>query len=762
MVAAFTALAVVDRIVALDRRLVRGLWHTLGAAAMGLGIWAMHFTAMLAFQLPVPVSYDSTITFVSLIPAIVGSGVAIRFLSQGTASRWRAPVGGVPVVLAIGLMHFAGMEAMQMNARLVYRPGVFALSLAVCYVLAVLALDTRPRLDRLIRRPQLSRALAAVIVGLAVTGMHHTAMWASVFVPMPAATAIRPGIDSSLLALLVSVGSTMVVGLTLVAAIVDQRLARAAESVFATETRYRTVLESMSDAVLTFDESGQIGSANRAVADCFDYEPATLIGGDFGSLIPELPDLPVGTDSVRMSTSGVRRDGSRFPLELTLAPMTINRQPLTSAVARDITDQVQRDAEIQQHIGRLEELSESLRARSAEAARERDRAEALAQAKSDFLAAMSHEIRTPMNGVIGVADLLMESDLTPEQREQVEIIRSSGQALLQVINEILDFSKLDAGRVTLEPVGFDLLDVLRGVRKLLASEAERKGIGLVVQADRVLPRLMGDPFRLRQVVLNLVSNAIKFTERGGVAIHVDAAPDGGAWRIRMTVEDSGIGIDQATQQRLFTPFSQADVSTTRKYGGTGLGLAISKRLVEMMGGTIGLESAPGIGSKFLVDLSLPAESLASAAPAAPAQALGVYPMPHQTLRVLVAEDNRTNQRVAELLLSKIGWQPVIASTGVEAVHAWREGSFDLILMDCQMPEMDGFEATQVIRAEEPRGTHQPIVAITANAEDGARDRCLSAGMDDYVSKPLSKAALLEVLSRLTKKGLVAGREAATA
>jgi signal transduction histidine kinase/NO-binding membrane sensor protein with MHYT domain/ActR/RegA family two-component response regulator len=753
MVAAYTALAIVGRIRAVAATSAARGWLALGASAMGLGIWAMHFTAMLAFHLAVPVSYEPFTTALSLAPAILGSAAAIHVLSRPSTSPWQRPLAAIPMVIGIGAMHFVGMEAIRANARLVYDPVLFVLSLLVCYILAAMALEMPRVLGRLLRGHAVVHVAAAVGIGAAVTGMHHTAMAAAVFVPWPNRPPVSPGIETSLLAVLVSLGTLVVVGLSLIAALVNARLTSAADQLASSETRYRAVLESMFAGVFTFKPGGAIESVNHAGAAWFGYEVCELPGISIDRLIPAIAPGLLPTAGTCVASIAHRKDGSTFPVEVRLTAMSIQGEPVISAVVRDTTEERAHAEQIRQHIVRLEEVSDSLRLQSRELEQERDRAHAAARAKSEFLATMSHEIRTPMNGIIGTTEMLLESRLTSEQTEQLRIIRSSGEALLQVINGILDYSKIEAGKLTLDTAAFDIAAVVDAVRALLVPAAERKQIALEVNLAPDMPRVVGDPFRLQQVLLNLAANAVKFTEHGRVTIHVTGRPDGDRWRTCVTVRDTGIGIDEETRGRLFAPFAQADASTTRRYGGTGLGLAICKRLTELMGGRIGVDSRPGEGSAFWIELALPRESLtATTIEAAPA--IGRPERQQAGWRVLVAEDNSTNQRVATFMLKALGCDVELASNGRLAVEAWRRGVFDLVLMDCQMPEMDGFEAARAIRTAEAESNRTPIVAVTANALEGDRRLCLEAGMDDYVSKPMTKAALAGALDRLVDKGLL--------
>ena len=504
------------------------------------------------------------------------------------------------------------------------------------------------------------------------------------------------------------------------------------------ETRQRTIFNAIGDGLITFNSSGIITLCNPAALTIFGYTERELIDAHIGKIIPKLfsffsTKAPPSPNTDHNEECGLRKNGERFPIYLNLREMTLSGERHYGAIIHDISRQKQTEEALK--------LAQK-------------RAETASRAKSAFLATMSHEIRTPMNGVIGVVQLLEGTQLNSEQREYVEIIDKSSSALLILINDILDLSKVESNKMEFQPSLFNLKQTADDIIQLLNSSAQEKGIALTLRYAPDCPeQLIADPERIRQIVLNLVGNAIKFTEHGHVTLEIQALSQTTQQAtVEIVVADSGIGIATELQNDLFDAFIQADNSTTRRFGGTGLGLTICKRFVELMEGEISVDSEPGEGARFRVVLTLPVsrESTAAAPQSSTEQDQQETPT-HLTFRgkVLVVDDIHENRVLIRTMLKKLGLEVEFAHNGKEAVEQWQASRYDLILMDCQMPLMDGYEATATIQklAQAQGLPTVNIVGFTAAAMSHDQDRCNAVGMVDTLIKPIKKQALIAVLRR---------------
>jgi PAS domain S-box-containing protein len=513
------------------------------------------------------------------------------------------------------------------------------------------------------------------------------------------------------------------------------------------ENRYKAMTKNSLDAVIVINSQSTIMEWNQRAETLFGWTEEEAIGLDLSDLI--IPEkfrvahrhgikrfMATGIGQIlnqRLELLALHRNGTEFPVELTATAIKWGDTYLFSSFIRDISHQ----KKFERHILAAKEEAERAN-----------------EAKSIFLATMSHEIRTPINGVIGMSDLMNDTSLDPEQQEYMRLLTNSAKSLLSIINDILDFSKIESGKVELEKNPFDLKQIIEEVLGLLSLSITQKNLEVSFIIDPVVPeRIIGDVTRLRQILLNIIGNAVKFTESGSINITVEPVTDIEN-KLKFIIQDTGIGIAPDKRDQLFKSFSQLDSSTTRKYGGTGLGLMICKSLVELMGGEIWLKEEVHAGTTFIFTIQY-GIGTQLIDPDRPPENENTHTTISSSTSILVAEDNKINQLVLVKLLSRYGFIADVVETGAQVVEAVKLKKYQLIFMDVNMPLMDGLEATHAIRANLPHKDQPKIVAVTANAFTSDRDKYLSEGMDDYLSKPIIREELLRILRLYTSQGIQA-------
>lgn len=700
-------------------RLTRGgfrvAWLGLQAFLLGAGVWATHFMAMLAFRKHMMAAFGFELTSVSLLIAAMGffAGAGVAARSTGLFGR---AVGGAICGLGVAGMHFVGVSAMRLPAQLLWDPTLVTVAILIAVTAGAASLMVAGDLK------QLGRSLAAAgLLVVAICGLHFTAMAAVTLVPAP--LVYEPGYYSREglgLAVGVLVGVILISG---AGVLMMDGMSKAT-----TLAALRASLNQVPCAIGFFDRSFKLIFWNENFAELltlYGVEAHTGLAYEVAVALAQQKGLPsdvayseprAGSKMGDLRFAAFRApDGRWFE-----ARSGATRDGGFVALLNDITAQ---------------------RALLEQQAEAQALAERVSRAKSEFLANTSHEIRTPLNALLGMVQVMERNDLDTEQRRRLQLVSESGKSLLAVLNSVLDLAKIEAGKFELDEHPFDLAQTVRTAVSGFEPLAAQKELALEVEIEPAVAGVWrGDSDRLRQVLSNLVSNAVKFTPQGHVAVRVACAEAG----MRFTVEDSGIGIAPEKQELIFGAFEQADASTTREFGGTGLGLAICANIVRSMGGRLAVRSALGEGAAFTFTLPMERmEAPADPVPAAPAGETEELP-----LRILVAEDNPNNQLVLSALLEPFGVALTMVGDGRAAVEAFAAGAFDVVLMDAQMPRLNGVEAALEIRrleAEQGRA-RTPIIALTANVMNHQVQEYLAAGMDDFIAKPIQLAELIAALS----------------
>ena len=701
---------------------LKAVWIAFTGGVAGAGVWATHFIAMQAYKPSLETGYEGGGTLLSLAFAMGGMGLAVGVADHARrfGPRASAALGGLLLGVGVGLMHYTGMASFRTQGWVSWDLGLVALSLVLGVALSAAAVWFAGA-----ARTWKTQAIGGGLLTLAIVALHFTGMGAVTITPDLAVDVPAQLLDAGPMVALVASITVLIILAALGTAAIE------AVNQHSSLSRLREAIDAMPQSMAFFDRDDRMVIWNKRYAVLMEAAKVTPFEGmPFRHLLEtalannHLPEAVGREEEWIAERLAARKTAAGFIEQQTSDGrwMRVEDQRTadggTVSVCIDITD--------------LKRFAEDM-------AHARDEAEAANRAKSVFLANMSHEIRTPLNGVLGAADVLARSKLSKADRNTLEIIRDSGATLDRLLCDILDLSRVESGQIEIAPEPFPLGHASRAVAALAAMSARAKGLDLRLElAPEAETTVMGDEGRIKQILSNLLSNAVKFTDAGEVVLGVQATGDG----FRFTVRDTGVGFDAAARERIFIRFRQADGSITRRFGGSGLGLAISRQLAELMGGTLECESTPGVGSTFVLDIPL----AAAEAPAATADAAA--PAIARPLSVLLVDDHPTNRKVVELMLNGSDVAVTAVEDGLQAVNAFAAGAFDLVLMDMQMPVMDGLTATREIRALE-RGRGQAptlIYLLTANASPEHIQAGREAGAQRHLTKPIAAGALLAAVA----------------
>ena len=697
----------------------------LAAFVAGLAIFSTHFLAMQGYQPGGEIRYGVWMTIGSFATVLVSFAVA-AVIGMTLPGRVNRALGGVLAMAGVSAMHFVGIAAVEMSGAISWRPELVVVAVAAGTTIAGLA-------GAFVYGPDLKRLIATTILGaVAVVVLHFTSMSAMTISPQSAALTGATVSGTVMTGVII----VMVAGIAGIANIVARMVARSNAL-----GQIREAIDAMPDGVAFYDADDRLLLWNHRYAEVNPELSSTLKAGmTFREIIQ------IGLEEgLYADAQGRQAEWIQERLDSRRALTTTMEQRIAGDRWLQVSDRRTAAGGIVTVCIDITDLKNDARA----LAEARDVAQSANSAKSQFLANMSHEIRTPLNGVIGIAEALAKTPLSAQQEEMLELIQSSGHTLQVLLSDILDLARVESGRLELASDAFHLGQAVREAAQLYETSAEAKGLQFFVEIAPEADRwILGDVVRIKQILTNLVSNAVKFTGTGFVSLTAAPGPDrADSPTLRFSIEDTGIGFDSDTRERLFSRFEQADGAITRRFGGSGLGLAISRQLAEMMGGDLDCESEPSGGSAFILTIPFNA---AEAPAAAPGVVLQSTDDERATIRVLLADDHPVNRKVVEMILAQANIELTSVENGAEAVQASRDGDFDIVLMDMQMPVMDGLTATREIRLNEAAMglSRTPIVMLTANALAEHIASAEAAGADRHLAKPFDAAELLELVATL--------------